>query len=68
VEDGVTGLLVSPRDSEALAQALVALRRDVGRRERLGAAGLERLRRQFTLERMVERTIEVYQAVLRAKS
>ena len=64
VEDGVTGLLVSPGDSDALTEALLALRRDGVRRERLGAAGAERLRRQFTLERMIERTIKVYRAVL----
>jgi glycosyltransferase involved in cell wall biosynthesis len=64
VEDGVTGFLVPPGDSDALAEALVTLRRDGVKRERLGIAGAERLRRQFTLERMVERTIEVYRAVL----
>jgi len=68
VEDGVTGLLVSPGDSDALAEALLALRRDGVRRERLGAAGAERLRRQFTLKRMIERTIDVYRAVLGEKN
>lgn len=64
VEDGVTGLLVPPGDARALAEALLFLRRDAVRRERLGAAGAERLRREFALERVLERTAAVYRAVL----
>jgi glycosyltransferase involved in cell wall biosynthesis len=64
VEDGVSGLLVPPGDARALADALILLRRDAGRREALGAAGAERLRREFTLERVLERTTAVYRSVL----
>lgn len=64
VEDGVSGVLVPPADPKALAEALLALRHDAARRAALGAAGHERLRREFTLERLIERTIEVYRSVL----
>lgn len=60
VEDGVTGVLVPPRDAAALARALEALLTDAPRREQLAAAGFERVRQRFTVERMVADTLEVY--------
>jgi glycosyltransferase involved in cell wall biosynthesis len=38
IEDGVSGLLVEPRDPDAYADAVVGLARDPGRAARLGAA------------------------------
>src|SRR5439155_17226016 len=38
IEDGVTGLLVAPGDSEALADAVLALVRDQTRRVTMGSA------------------------------
>jgi glycosyltransferase involved in cell wall biosynthesis len=45
---GETGLLVRPRDSEALADAVIELSGDAGRRRALGAAGQARVRRHFS--------------------
>ncbi|WP_437809425.1 glycosyltransferase [Sorangium sp. So ce1078] len=53
VDDGVTGRLVPPGDAAALAGALVELAEDPARRARMGAAGWERARERFSLERMV---------------
>jgi glycosyltransferase involved in cell wall biosynthesis len=58
--DGETGLLVPPRDHHALARAIATLLKDHQRREQMGAAGLERVQRMFSAERMVEKTLEVY--------
>ncbi|MGE5246448.1 MAG: glycosyltransferase [Betaproteobacteria bacterium] len=63
VEDGVTGLLVPPRDHGAMAAAIVALLRDPARRDRMGAAGRARVARRFTVERMVDETAAVYARV-----
>jgi glycosyltransferase involved in cell wall biosynthesis len=62
VADGETGLLVPPRDHHALANAIVQLLKDDERRKRMGEAGLERVQRIFSAERMVERTLDVYRA------
>jgi L-malate glycosyltransferase len=64
VEDGVTGCLVPPRDHTAMAEAIVKLLADKNLRERMGAAGLARVREQFTAERMVEKTLRVYETLL----
>ena len=64
VEDEVNGVLVPPRDAPALADAIVQQLRDATRRRRLGEAGLARVRAQFTVERMVEQSAEVYEMVV----
>jgi glycosyltransferase involved in cell wall biosynthesis len=61
--DGVTGLLVAPRDHHAMADAIVRLLNDASLRARLGAAGLARVRSHFTAERMVRETLQVYERV-----
>ncbi|WP_394430675.1 DUF3492 domain-containing protein [Streptomyces sp. SGAir0957] len=50
---GGTGLVVPPRNPRALAEACVALLRDSGRRERLGAAARARALELFTVEQNV---------------
>ncbi len=63
VEDGVTGLLVPPRDPARFAEALLAL---AGRADRaaLGAAGRARVDQRFGLETMARRYHELYAEVL----
>jgi glycosyltransferase involved in cell wall biosynthesis len=63
VADGETGVLVPPRDATALAAALRELLRDPERRAALGAAGRARVESAFSRERMVERVLEVYDAL-----
>ncbi len=62
-QNEVTGLVVPPRDSTALAQAITRLIRDPALREKMGAAGRARVRAEFTVEKMVEGVISVYDSV-----
>ncbi len=62
VEDGATGLLVKPRDPEALAAALLRLLDDPALRARLSKAALERLPR-FGLKAAAASMEDVYAAV-----
>jgi glycosyltransferase involved in cell wall biosynthesis len=61
VDDGVTGLLVPPRDHQAMAAAIVRLLTDPALCRRMGDAGRARVGERFTVERMVAETAAVYQ-------
>ena len=63
---GVNGLLVQAGDVAQLARGMEALARDPSLRGRLGAAGRERVLAEYTLGRMIERTLDVYE-VARAR-
>jgi glycosyltransferase involved in cell wall biosynthesis len=59
VVDGKTGVLVRPDDPSALALGVakaLAL-------PQLGAAGRERARREFSVARMADRTVELYRSI-----
>lgn len=58
--DGETGLLVPPGNPDALAAALTRLLNDADLRARLGQTARERVIREFSVDRMVEQTTEVY--------
>jgi glycosyltransferase involved in cell wall biosynthesis len=60
VDDGVSGLLVPPRDPGALAVAVGSLLGDAGRRAEMGEAGKRRVREQFSEARLVAATAAVY--------
>jgi len=60
VIDGTTGLLVPPGDDAAMSVAIESLLGDPGRRRRMGQAGRERVRKEFTVQSMVAKTAEVY--------
>jgi glycosyltransferase involved in cell wall biosynthesis len=64
VVDGETGILVERGDSEGLAAAICKLLADPHLRERMGAAGRERVRQLFTWERSVAQLEELYRRVL----
>jgi glycosyltransferase involved in cell wall biosynthesis len=60
VVDGETGLLVPPRDPQALRAALGRLLADRDLRRRLGAAGRERARERFSWDAVTDATIAAY--------
>ncbi|QYN34484.1 glycosyltransferase [Pseudonocardia sp. DSM 110487] len=55
IEDGATGYLVPPRDSRAMADALVKILRDPSRAAEMGRAARDRVLAEFTLGRSVAR-------------
>lgn len=61
VEDGVTGLLVPPRDPVALAGAIVRLLTDRALGTRLGLAARDLIRERYCLDVMVRRIEAVYE-------
>ncbi len=67
VQEGATGLLVPPRDPEALAEAMLALLNDRERAQQMGAAGSIRLKEQFTEDKMVESVEQLYAELWRCR-
>jgi len=63
VQDGETGILVPAEDPHALAQAIGRLLADPPGRARLAAAGRARVEKEFSLEKMVRLTQELYEDV-----
>ncbi len=64
VADGETGVLVPAADPVALADAVASLAHDPARARALGEAGRQRLRRQFSIEKMVGDTELLYRELL----
>jgi glycosyltransferase involved in cell wall biosynthesis len=64
VMDGVTGFLVEPKATVALADALTRLLRDEQLRHRFGLEGRRRVEQVFTPRRMCQRMSDIYQAIL----
>jgi glycosyltransferase involved in cell wall biosynthesis len=60
VSEGETGFLLEPGDEAGIADAVSGLFAEPERARALGAAGLARARAEFSVERMVGRTIAVY--------
>lgn len=65
VENGVSGLQVTPKDSGKIAEAVTTLLRDPLRTSQLAKAGRARIEEKFSADSMVEGTIGIYQDVLR---
>ncbi|MBN3039333.1 MAG: lipopolysaccharide heptosyltransferase II [Candidatus Omnitrophica bacterium] len=64
VEDGVDGILVPPADHGELAKAIIKLYREPQTRKKFALAAREKVERNFSLGRMAEKTIHVYEKAL----
>ena len=60
IEDGVTGIVVPPKDAEALGQAISKMLSDSEGRMRMGRAAQERFRKLFTLNKMIDSYLTLY--------
>lgn len=66
VVDGMTGLLVPPQDSTALAEALAALAGSPSLRETMGRQGRERVGERFSMRSMALQNESFYRDLLSA--
>lgn len=64
VVEGQTGLLVPPRDPDALATRLADLLADHERRARMGEAARKRVEQKFTWSLTAQRTASLYEALI----
>lgn len=68
VEDGRTGLLFTPLDAVALAEAIEELSRDVSRRREMSARAVDRVRALFTVDIAVLNTVDIYESLWKDSS
>ena len=68
IDDGVTGVLVPPSDSAAMATALEAYVRDPLLAARHGAAGRERVLRKYNMAAMVAAYKSLYDTLCERKT
>jgi glycosyltransferase involved in cell wall biosynthesis len=60
IEDGVSGLLVPPKDADALAAAIVKLLSDAPLRDRLGEEARKRYEQKFCMETFENNIAEIW--------
>lgn len=68
IEDGINGLLVPVEDHTALARALIQLVRNPQQGAAMGSAGREKIRRDFSVERLTDSTDTYYRQMLASRS
>ena len=67
ITDGETGLLVPPRNPDALAQAILRIVENPTRAKAMARAGRKRVEREFSTATKVERTETLYRRLLDAR-
>ena len=60
VEDGVSGILVPPRDEQALADALVRLLKEPALREALGTNARQRVEERFDIRKNIRAYVTLF--------
>jgi glycosyltransferase involved in cell wall biosynthesis len=64
VEHGKTGFVIAPSDPRKLAERIAYLREHHAERQAMGEAGRQRIAEVFSLERMVEGYVRIYEEAL----
>ncbi len=66
-KDGQNGLVVPPRNPERMAEAICQMLRDPTAAKRMAEAGRRTVEGEYATDRMVERTLALYEELLAAK-
>ena len=67
IEDGVSGVVVPPRDPEAISSAVLALLGDAARARAMGAAARKKVTEEFNFPKMMALYEEIYDELLASK-
>lgn len=67
IQDRVHGLLVPPKDPEALAQAILWMLKNEREAQEMAKRGKEKVEKYFTVDRMIEKTERLYDELIQEK-
>lgn len=65
VQDGINGLLVPPRDEDAICRALLKMQGNPAMRKEMGERGHDLAQRSFSLDSMIEQYERIYRSMIR---
>ena len=68
IENGVTGLLFTPRDVDTLTAHMIRMAQNTAFRRQMGENLYEKASREFTVEATVRHQIEIYDTILRQEA
>ena len=68
VDDGKTGFIVPPRDSKALADAIIKLLKNDKLRKEMGEHAYKKMKEELSWDKIAKKTIEVYKEAIRDKT
>ena len=68
LKDGITGLLFPAKDPKKLAESILRLAKDQASRSSLGTQGRKMVEECFSIEKVTQSLITIYEAVLSEKS
>jgi len=63
IEDRVNGLLIDPRDVDALSENVITLLSDRGLARKIGQNARKTVEEKFTLQKFANKTVEVYEKI-----
>ncbi len=64
IVDGLTGFLIEPKDPRIIAEKINLLYTDPGLREKMGKAGRERARSNFSITEQIRNIEEIYDGII----
>lgn len=65
IDDGVNGLLVPPKDHQALADAIIKILKNPQLAKKMGENGYKKVKENFTWDIQANKTIDIYTGVLK---
>lgn len=65
VDNGLTGILVEPKDYQSLANAIIFLLNNPETKQKMGNKGYEKIINKYTLDKMIQKHLEIYKSLIK---